>query len=66
MTVLARIVAIICVLIAAFLIYAVVAAVASDEGARAGVAVLYVAIAAALGFAASRLWRMGGAGPSAT
>ena len=57
MKVLLRIVAVLCVLIAGFLIYAVIHALASDAGARAGVAVLYVAISIALGFLAVWLWR---------
>lgn len=60
MRVFLKIIALLCVLIALFLVYAVIAAVTSDEGARAGVAVLYVVIAAALGFVASKLWNAGG------
>jgi membrane protease YdiL (CAAX protease family) len=66
MKVLLRILAILCVLIAGFLIYAVIHAIASENGARAGVAVLYVAISIALGFVAAWLWRRpGGAAPPA-
>jgi hypothetical protein len=57
MKILLRIVAIVCVAIGAFLIYAVIHALGSEGGARAGVAVLYVAISIALGFLAVWLWR---------
>jgi drug/metabolite transporter superfamily protein YnfA len=55
--VLLKIAAALCVVIGAFLIYAVIHAAESSGGAKAGVAVLYVVIAIALGYAASRLWR---------
>ena len=57
MKILLRIIAVLCILIAAFLDYAVIHAIASDEGARAGVAVLYVAISIVLAFLAVWLWR---------
>ena len=57
MKILLRIVAALLVLIALFLVYAVLAAVTSDEGARVGVAIGYVIGALVLGFAASKLWR---------
>lgn len=59
MRILLRIVALLFVLIALFLLYAVVAAVTSDEGARVGVAIGYVIAALVLGFAASKLWNTG-------
>jgi len=52
-----KIVAVVLVLIAAFLIYAVIAAIGSAGGARPAVAIGYVLGAAVLGFVASRLWR---------
>lgn len=57
MRILLRLVAIVLVLIAALLIYAIIAAVTSDEGARAGVCILYAIIAAVALFGASALWR---------
>ncbi|HKP91175.1 MAG TPA: hypothetical protein VJT75_14515 [Thermoleophilaceae bacterium] len=57
MKILLRALAVLCVLIGAFLIYAVINALTSENGARAGVAVLYVAISIALGFSAVWLWR---------
>jgi predicted Co/Zn/Cd cation transporter (cation efflux family) len=57
MKILLRIVAALCVLIAGFLIYAVIHALASDGGARPAVAVLYVVISIVLGFLAVWLWR---------
>jgi hypothetical protein len=57
MKVLLKLVALICVLIGAFLIYADIHAFASAGGARAGVAILYAVIAIALAYAASWLWR---------
>jgi hypothetical protein len=44
------------VIIGAFLIYAVIHALASDGGARAGVAVAYIVGSIVLVFAAVRLW----------
>jgi hypothetical protein len=46
--------------IAAFLVYAVIAAATSDGGARVGVCVLYVAIAIALGALVRWMWRFKG------
>ena len=66
MKILLRILAVLCALIAGFLIYAVIHAVASENGARAGVAVLYIAISIGLGFLAVWLWRRPrGAAPNA-
>ena len=48
------------ILIALLLVYAVIAAVTSDEGARVGVAIGYVIGALVLAFAASKLWNTGG------
>lgn len=59
MKLLLRTVAVVLVAIALFLIGAVIAAVASKGGARAGVAVAYVAGAIILTFLATRLWRSG-------
>jgi hypothetical protein len=56
MKVLFRVIAALCVAIGAFLIYAVIHALASDGGARAGVAVAYIVGALVLGFAAVKLW----------
>jgi len=55
-----RIVAVLLVLIALFLGYAVIAAVTSEGGARVGVAIGYVIGALVLVFAASKLWNAGG------
>ena len=57
MGVLLRVIAVLCLAIAAFLIYAVIAALTSDEGARAGVAIAFTVGAIALAFVAARLWR---------
>lgn len=57
MTILLRIIAIVFVLIAAVLIYAVIHALASAGGAKPVVAVLYIVGSAVLLFAASKLWR---------
>jgi predicted Co/Zn/Cd cation transporter (cation efflux family) len=57
MKILLRIVALVCVLIGGFLIYAVIRALGSDGGARPAVAVLYVVISIVLGFLAVWLWR---------
>jgi hypothetical protein len=59
MKILARAFAVLFVAIAAFLIYAVIHAMASDGGARAGVAVAYVVGSIVLSAAAFRLWRVG-------
>jgi hypothetical protein len=45
------------VAIAAFLVYAVIHAAASAGGARAGIAVAYIAGAFVLAFVAATLWR---------
>ena len=60
MRVLLRALAVLCILIAAFLVYAVIHAAASAGGARAGVAIAYIIGAIILALAAARLWR----GPS--
>ena len=60
MRILLRIVAVLLILIALFLVYAVIAAVTSDGGARVGVAIGYVIGALVLVFAASKLWNAGG------
>lgn len=52
-----KILAVLCVAIGLFLIYAVVHAMASAGGAKAGIAILYVVIAVVLAYAASWLWR---------
>jgi threonine/homoserine/homoserine lactone efflux protein len=57
MSVLLRILAVLCVLIGAFLIFAVINAAASDGGARAGVAIGYIVGAAILAWAAVSMWR---------
>lgn len=56
MKVLFRVIAVLCVAIGAFLIYAVIHAVASEGGAREGVAIAYIVGALVLGFAAIKLW----------
>jgi hypothetical protein len=65
MKVLLRVLAVLFVAIGAFLIYAVIHALASDGGARAGVAVGYVVASIVLGFLAVRMWRYNG-GTSST
>jgi hypothetical protein len=57
MKILLRIVAVLFVAIGLFLIVAVINALASEGGARAGVAVAYVAGAIVLGFLAVWMWR---------
>lgn len=52
--------AILLVLIAAFLIYAVIHALGSAGGAKAGVSVGYIVAALVLGYVASMLWRRSG------
>ncbi len=59
MKVLLRIIAVLFVAIGAFLVYAVIHALGSDGGARAGVAVGYIVGAALLVWAAVVLWRRG-------
>ena len=61
MKVLLRAVAVLFVAIGALLIYAVINALGSEGGARAGVAVAYIVGAVLLGWAAVALWRRGGA-----
>lgn len=60
MKILLRAVAIVLVLIAIGLIYAVIAAVSSAGGAKPGVAVAYVVGAILLALAAGALWRRSG------
>jgi hypothetical protein len=55
-----KIVAVLFVAIAAFLIYAVIHAAASAGGARVGVCIGYVAGSLVLGFLAITLWRKSG------
>lgn len=57
MRVLLRAVAVLCILIAAFLVYAIINAVASEGGARVGVAVAYGVGALILALLAGYLWR---------
>jgi hypothetical protein len=57
MKVLAKVVSVLFVLIAAFLLYAVVAAVASSGGANIPVCIGYVVGSLVLGFGAVMLWR---------
>lgn len=59
-----KIVAVLFVAIAAFLLYAVVHAFASAAGARVGICVLYVAGALVLGFLATKLWRRSPSAPA--
>jgi hypothetical protein len=66
MKVLLRIVAVLFVLVAAVLIYAVIAAATSDGGAKAGVAIAYIVGSAVLLWGAVKLWRRGPAGPVTT
>lgn len=61
MKILVRTVAVILVLVALFLIGAVINALLSAGGAKAGVAVLYIAIAVVSVFAARWLWFVRGA-----
>ena len=56
MKVLFRSIAALLIAIGAFLVYAVIHALASDGGARAGVAVAYIVGAIILAFAAVKLW----------
>jgi multisubunit Na+/H+ antiporter MnhB subunit len=60
MTALFRIVAVLFVLIAAFLVYAVIHAAASTGGAKTGVAIGYIAGAIILAAAAAWMWRRSG------
>jgi multisubunit Na+/H+ antiporter MnhB subunit len=65
MKVLLRVVSVVMWLVAAFLIYAVVHALASAGGARAGVAVGYVAGAIVLTVVGVWLWRVRNTKPKA-
>ena len=67
MRILLRAVAVLFVIIAAVLVYAVIAAAGSDGGAKAGVAIAYIVGAIVLGVAAAALWRrpVGTSSPSA-
>jgi uncharacterized membrane protein YkvI len=65
MKILLRTAAVLFVAIGLFLIAAVINAVASDAGARAGVAVAYVAGAILLGFLATLMWRKSSGSPAA-
>jgi predicted Co/Zn/Cd cation transporter (cation efflux family) len=62
MGVLLRVFAVLAVLIAAFLVYAVINAAASDGGARVGVAIAYIVGALLLTWAAVMSWRRAGRG----
>ena len=57
MKILLRAVAVVLVLIAAVLVYAVIAAVGSEGGAKTGVAIAYIVGAILLAVAAGALWR---------
>jgi len=57
MKILLRAIAVLFVLIAAFLVYAVIHAGASAGGARPVVAIAYIIGAAVLAWVAARLWR---------
>jgi multisubunit Na+/H+ antiporter MnhB subunit len=57
MRILQRLVAVLFVAIGAFLIYAVIHAAASTNGAKVGVCILYVVITIVLALVASWLWR---------
>ncbi|HEX5910029.1 MAG TPA: hypothetical protein VFY44_06010 [Thermoleophilaceae bacterium] len=56
MKVVLKIVAVLLIAIAAFLVYAVIAAATSEEGARVGVCIGYAVAAVVLGFASVKLW----------
>ena len=58
-----KIVSVVFVVVAAFLVYAVIAALASAGGARAGVAIGYIVGAAVLTYLAVWLWRKSGRRP---
>jgi peptidoglycan/LPS O-acetylase OafA/YrhL len=57
MKIVLRILSVLCVAIAAFLLFAVINALASDGGARAGVAIGYTVGAAILIAGAVAMWR---------
>jgi sterol desaturase/sphingolipid hydroxylase (fatty acid hydroxylase superfamily) len=63
MKVVLKVVAVLFVAMALFLVYAVIAALTAEEGARIGVCVIYAAVAGVLGFLAVKFWnwRAGGA-----
>jgi threonine/homoserine/homoserine lactone efflux protein len=65
MGVLLRVFSVLAVLIAAFLIYAVINAAASEGGARAGVAIAYIIGAAVLAWLAVMAWKRAGRAPAA-
>jgi hypothetical protein len=65
MKIVLRILSVLCVAIAAFLLFAVINALASDEGARAGVAIGYTVGAAILIAGAVAMWRKT-TGPAST
>jgi hypothetical protein len=58
MKVVLKLVAVLFFAIAAFLVYAVIAAATSDEGARVGVCVGYAIAAVLLSFAGVKLWSL--------
>lgn len=59
-------VALLFVAVAGFLIYAILAAVTSEEGARVGVCFAYAAAVVVLGYLAMKMWTYrGGAAPRA-
>ena len=66
MKVLLKIVAVVLVAIGAFLVYAVIHAMASAGGAKTGVAIGYVVGAIILGYVASWLWRRSSRSKTAT
>jgi multisubunit Na+/H+ antiporter MnhB subunit len=65
MKALLRVVAVLCILIAAVLVYAVIAALGSAGGAKPGVAVAYIVGAIILALVAARLWRRPASGSAA-
>jgi multisubunit Na+/H+ antiporter MnhB subunit len=65
MKALLRVVAVLCILIAAVLVYAVIAALGSAGGAKPGVAVAYIVGAIILVLVAARLWRRPASGRAA-
>jgi threonine/homoserine/homoserine lactone efflux protein len=65
MSVLLRVFSVLAVLIAAFLVYAVINAAGSEGGARAGVAIAYIIGAAVLTWLAVMAWKKAGRAPAA-
>jgi threonine/homoserine/homoserine lactone efflux protein len=65
MPVLLRVFSVLAVLIAAFLIFAVINAAGSEGGARAGVAIAYIVGAAVLTWLAVMAWKKAGRPPAA-